>query len=161
MGMRNFSNKKGIKVMINPTIKKILILNSILLIMILSLLIILNWDVLINKLTHKQSELYETDTEDNSEVKYYAKQDSLKADFEELKNDTIPLPHEIIKIIEPELDSFNWNEEFSEEDLHGIFHETIFAQQFPSDYSPLKNFIVITFCNYDGNYCHAAAGRIS
>lgn len=159
--MRNFNNKNGIKIMINPTIKKILILNSILLIMILALLIILNWDVLINKFPHKPAELYEPDNEDNSEVKYYTKQDSLKADFEELKNDTIPLPDEIIKIIEPELEGFNWNEEFSEEDLHDIFHETIFAQQFPSDHSPLKNFIVITFCNYDGNYYHAAAGRIS
>jgi hypothetical protein len=159
--MRNFNNKNGVKIMINPTIRKILILNSILLIVILALLIILNWDLLIDRFTHKPAELYETDNEDNSEVKYYAKQDSLKADFEKLKNDTITLPDEIIKIIEPELKGFNWNEEFSEEDLHGIFHETIFAQQFPFDHSQLKNFIVVTFCNYDGNYFHAAAGRIS
>jgi hypothetical protein len=159
--MRNFNNKNGIKIMINPTIKKILILNSILLIMILALLIILNWDVLINKFTHKPAELYETDNEDNSEVKYYAKQDSLKADFEELKNDTIPLPGEIIKIIEPELEGFNWNDEFQEEDLPEMYHETIFAQQFPSNNAPSRKLIILTFSNNVGNFSHASAGRIS
>jgi hypothetical protein len=159
--MRNLSDKKGIRIMINPTIKKILILNSALLIMILGLLIILNWDVLRNKFSHKPTELYESENEDNSDLKFYPKQDSLKADFEGLKNDTIPLPDEITKIIKPELEGFNWNEEFNEEDLNGIFHETIFARQFPSDHSPLKNFVVITFSNHDGNFYHAAAGRIS
>jgi hypothetical protein len=159
--MRNFTNNTGIKIMINPTIKKILILNSILLIMILALLIILNWDVLINKFTHKPAELYEPDNEDNSEVKYYAKQDSLKADFEELKNDTIPLPDEIIKIITAELESFNWNEEFQEEDLPEMYHETIFAQEFPSNNVPSGKLIVLTFSNNVGNFSHASAGRIS
>lgn len=159
--MRNFNNKDGIKIMINPTIKKILILNSILLIMILALLIILNWDVLINKFTHKPAELYEPDNEDNSEVKYYAKQDSLKADFEELRNDTIPLPDEIIKIIEPELEGFNWNDEFQQEDLPGTYHETIFAEQFPSNNAPSRKLIILTFSNNVGNFSHASSGRIS
>jgi len=159
--MRNFSNKDGLRIVIHPTIKKLLILNSILLILILALLILLNWDVLINKFTHKPAELYEIDNEDNSEVKYYVKQDSLEADFKELKNDTILLPDEIIKSITTELEGFNWNEEFSEENLHGIFHKTIFARQFPSDHSPLKKFIVIAFSNHDGNFYHAAVGRIS
>ena len=161
IGVRNISYKSGIKIMINPTIKKILILNSVLLIMILALLIILNWDVLMLKISHKPSELFEPGNENNSELKYYTKQDSLQEDFEKLKNDTIPLPDEIIKTITAELEGFNWNEEFNEEDLHCIFHETIFAKQFPSDHSPQKDFVVITFSNHDGNFYHAATGRIS
>lgn len=147
--------------MINPTVKKILVLNTIILIMILSLLVILNWDVLIKKKSKNPAELYEPENTDNSEIKYYAKQDSLQEDFEKLKNDTIPLPDEIIKTIKVELRGFNWNEEFCEEDLHGIFHETIFSKQFPFDHSLLRNFIVITFSNHDGNFYHAATGRIS
>lgn len=144
-----------------PSTNKLLILNAILLAMILGVLIILNFDVLKKKLGHNPNEIYETDNESNTVEKYYPKQDSLKVDLEGLKNDTIDLPGEIIEILETELNSFNWNEAFQTEDLNSLYHETVYAQQFPSDYTPLKKWIILIFSNYAGNNSHAARGGIS
>lgn len=147
--------------MSTPSTNKLLILNSILLAVILAVLVILNFDNLIKKMGHNPDEIYETDYEENTEQKYYPKQDSLKVYFEGLKNDTIQLPAEIIAILATELDSFNWNNEFQTEDLFNIYHETVFAQQFALDTKSSKRFIVITFSNHGGNLSHAARGMIS
>jgi hypothetical protein len=147
--------------MSTPVTNKLLIINSILLVMILTQLLLLNYNVLIKKFTYNPAELYSPDNEDETGEKYYHKQDSLKADFEELKNDTIPLPDEIIKIITAELEGFNWNDEFQEEDLPEMYHETIFAQQFPSNNAPSRKLIILTFSNNVGNFSHASSGRVS
>ena len=144
-----------------PAINKLLILISILLVMILTQLLILNYNVLIKKISYIPMDLYEPDNEDYAEEKYYAKQESLIADFEELKNDTIPIPHEIIRSIITELEGFNWNEEFQEEDLSIIYHKTVFAKYFPSDHTPDRKFIVVTSSNHIGDFVQAEEDVLS
>jgi hypothetical protein len=98
---------------------------------------------------------------DYPEKRYYPKQDSLEVDFSGLKNDTIPLPDEIIDTITTELNAFNWNDEFQTENLYDLFHETVFGKQIYVDPITSKRFIVITFTNFSGNFYHAARGLIS
>ncbi len=129
--------------------------------MIFTQLLLLNYNVLIKKFTYNPAELYEPGDDEDTDEKYYHKQVPVKADFEELKNDTIPLPDETIKLITAELGGFNWNEEFQEEDLPEMYHETIFAKQFPSNSAPSRKLIILTFSNNVGNFSHASAGRIS
>jgi len=147
--------------MTKPSTNKLLIFNTILLLIILTVLVILNFDRLKNKLAENQDYTDEPVSEDYPEERFYPKQDSIKVDFDDLKNDTIPLPDEILKTIATELESYNWNNEFQEEDLNNIYHETIFAKQFPSEKALLQKLIVVIFSNYSGNHYHAAAGRIS
>jgi len=144
-----------------PSTNKLLILNSILLVLILAILIILNFNKLKNKIVKNPDENYETIYEDYSDIKYYTRQDSLKADFEGLKNDSILLPDKVIESITTELSAFNWNDEFQTEDLYNLYHETIFAKQITWDPIVSKRFIVITFSNHGGNFYHAARGMIS
>jgi hypothetical protein len=98
---------------------------------------------------------------DDEEEKYYPKQDTINVDFEGLKNDTINLAENIIQILAAELDSINWNEAFKMKDLFSLYHETVFARQFNSDYGNGRSFIVITFSNSTANLCHACRGKIS
>ena len=147
--------------MSTPSTNKLLILNSILLAVILAVLVILNFDNLIKKPGHNPNENYETDNEGNTELKYYPKQVTLKVDFEDLKNDTIQLPDEIIEKITTELKAFNWNDKFQTEELSDLDHETVFAKQFSLDPKASKKMIVIIFSNYSGNHYHVARGMIS
>lgn len=147
--------------MTSPSTNKLIIFNSILLVIILAVLIFMNFDKLENKLVENQDYTDEPVSEDYPEERFYPKQDSLKVDIKSLKNDTIQLPVEIIKTMATELESYNWNNEFQEEDLFNIYHETVFAKQFPSDKKLPNKLIVITFSNHGGNLYHAALGRLS
>jgi len=147
--------------MLTPSKNKLLIITSILLVILLALLLILNYEVLIKKTGTGQTNIYEPTNQDDTVEKQYTKQDSIKVDLKGLRNDTIQLPEEIIEIIASELNEYNWNEEFQDEDLYGINHETVFAQPFPSHRATNKKLIVITFSNHVGNLCHAARGRMS
>jgi len=140
---------------------KLLILNSILLAIILSLLLILNFDVLVEKFGYKPTEVAKTDIEYYGQKWYYPVQDSLKACFDRLRLDTTELPDEITEIVAAKLKGFNWNNEFQEEDLHSIEHNRIFAQEFPPDRGPLRKWVILTFSNFDSNFYHAARGRVS
>jgi hypothetical protein len=144
-----------------PSTNKLIIFISILLVLVLAVLVIIHYDVQIKKFFLKRTDLNDASTENDTVVKHFVKQDTLKVDIDGLKNDTIQLPEEIIKIITSELNGFNWNEEFQEEDLYTLFHETIFAKQFPAGHSSLAKLIVVTFSNNVGNLDHAARGRIS
>jgi hypothetical protein len=141
--------------------KKLIILSSILLMMIIAFFLILNDNVRIKKLVHISIGINKTNDEYNAEEKNYLKQDLIEADFKDLKNDTISLPDEIIRLVSTELKDFNWNKEFQEEKLPSLYHETIFAKYFPSNRAPGRKFIILTFSNHTGNFYHAAAGRIS
>jgi hypothetical protein len=147
--------------MITPSTNKLLILNSILLVLILSILIILNFNKLKNKIVKNSEENYETIYEDYTDIKYYPKQDSLKVNLEGLKNDTIQLPGELIEQMAAELERFNWNDEFQERDLDTMYHETIFAKKTPSTNPSTNKFIVIVFSNYRGNHSHVSYGKLS
>jgi hypothetical protein len=142
----------------NPSTYKRLIRSSLMVVIILAVLLSLKYDLQIKKFVRRHTGI---DTTDHSENQYYQKQDSLKVDFEGLKNDTIQISGEIIKVIATELEGFNWNEEFKTEDLYSLYHETIFAQQFPSGLVPSGKLIIVTFSNYTGNFSHASAGRLS
>ena len=139
---------------------KLLILSSILLVIILALMITLNFSKL-KKVVRNSEDIDEIASVDYPDIRYFQKQDSLKVDFKGLKNDTIPLPDEIIETITTELETFNWNDEFQTEDLYNIYHETVFANQFSLDPKASKSLIVITFSNHSGNLYHAARGMIS
>lgn len=147
--------------MSTPSNIKLVILISILLLLILGVIVILNHNALLNTVGPNPSEIYKSANEYDTIEKRFVKQDTIKVDLVGLKNDTIPLPDEISKMIASELKEFNWNEEFQEEDLYSVYHETIFAQEFPFSNNPLKKMIVITFSNNVGNLYHAARGRIS
>lgn len=138
--------------------KKRLFRNSVMLVTIIAVLLSLKYDLQIKKFVRRHTGI---DKEDHSENQYYQKQDFLKVDFEGLKNDTIQIPGEIIKVIATVLEGFNWNEEFKTEDLYSLYHETIFAQQFPSGLASSGKLIIVTFSNYTGNFSHASAGRLS
>ena len=77
---------------------KLLIVNSILLVLILLLVVFVNYDDLKYKLTDEFYSYISADEYDG-ELKHYVKQDSVKVDFEGLKNDTIDLPENILKTI--------------------------------------------------------------
>jgi len=139
---------------------KLLILNSILLAIILALIIILNFSKL-KKFVKNSEDIEEIASGDYPDTRYYPNQDSLKVDFESLKNDTIPLPDEIIEKITTELKAFNWNDKFQTEELSDLDHETVFAKQFSLDPKASKKMIVIIFSNYSGNHYHVARGMIS
>lgn len=142
--------------------KILLIINSMLMIIIIALLLLLNYDTLKNKFVMEPStDSFETTYEDYPEEMFYPQQDTIEIDFNRLKNDEIPLPTEIIEKIETELEDFNWNQEFGQEDVYSMYHETIFAHQFPSEPTPFKKLIVIIFSNNTANLCHAACGRVS
>ena len=106
-------------------------------------------------------ETYEPFIEDYTDKKYFPNQDSLKVDFNNLKNDTIPLPDEIIGTITTELKSYNWNDAFQTEDLYAIYHETVFEKHLSLGAKACKGLIVVTYSNYGGNYSHVARGKIS
>jgi hypothetical protein len=144
-----------------PSTNKLLIFNSILLIIILAVLVFMKFEKLENELEENQDYTEEPVSEDYPEERFYPKQDLLNADFDDLKNDTIPLPDEILKVIATQLESYNWNNEFQEEDLFNIYHGTVFAKQFPSDKKLPNKLIVITFSNHGGNLSHAARGLLS
>ena len=139
---------------------KLLIVNSILLVLILLLVVFVNYDDLKYKLTDEFYSYISADEYDG-ELKHYVKQDSVKVDFEGLKDDIIDLPENILKTIETELYSFNWNESLNLEVLNSLYHETVFVQQFPSDYGIGKSLFVITYSNSSANLCHGCKGRIS
>jgi len=147
--------------MSTPATNRLLILNSILLVLILTVLLVLNFSKLKNMFVMDSDDIYESNNLDYPEIRYYAKQNSPEVDFSGLKNDTIPLPAEIIETITAELNAFNWNDEFQTENLNNLFHETVFAQQFSLDPKISKRFIVIIFSNHGGNHYHAARGVIS
>ena len=147
--------------MSTPSNRKLLIVNAILLAIILAVLLIVNYDALTNKLFSNPTYDYETDNKDDAEDKHYTKQDSIQDDFEDLKNDTLNLTEEIIKMMETELKIYNWNEEFQYEDLFSIYHRTVFTRQLQFEHMVFKKLIVITFTNYGGNHGRACAGRIS
>jgi hypothetical protein len=147
--------------MLPPSTNKLLIINSFLLIAILSLLLTLNYNELINKIIPIHSDLYESYYEDEAENKYYGKQDSIDIYYNGFEDDTVQLPEEIIKITKSELEAYNWNEDFQEEDLHNIDHIMLFAKPFPSDDAPFGKLVILIFSNYSGNYSHASAGRLS
>jgi hypothetical protein len=140
---------------------KWLILSSILLVVILAILYFLNFGFLMKRFGLHPINKYKTDNVDDTQVKDYPKQDSLKVDFSGLKNDTIQIPNEIIKTIIPELEGYNWNNEFQTEDLYSLYHQTVFAQPLTWDHSFHKKLIVIIFSNHGGNLYHAARGRVS
>jgi hypothetical protein len=147
--------------MSSPATNKLLILNSILLVMILTILLILNFSNLKNKFVKNSNDTFESNDVDYPDKKYFTKQDCLEVDFSGLKNDTISLPTEIIETITTELNAYNWNDEFQTENLYSLFHETVFGKQFSLDPKASKRFIVITFSNHGGNHYHAARGVIS
>jgi hypothetical protein len=147
--------------MLTPATNKLLIINSFLLVLILTLLLVLNFSKLKDKFVKDTDDIYESNILDYPDIRYYPEQDSLEADFTCLKNDTISLPDEIIETITAELNTFNWNDEFQTENLYNLFHETVFARQFSLDPKSYKRFIVITFSNHGGNHYHAARGVIS
>ena len=139
---------------------KLLILNSILLVMITTILVMVNFSKL-KKLVKNSDDLYETSNNDYPDIRYFPKQDSLEVDMSGLENDTISLPEEIVGTIRGELEAFNWNDEFQTEDIYNISHETVFAKQSSLDTKASKGFVVITFSNHGGNHSHVARGRIS
>jgi hypothetical protein len=143
----------------SPT-NKLLIINSILLVMILAVLIMVNFSKL-KKLVKNQDYNYETSYEDYPDIRYFPKQDSLEVDLSGLESDTIPLPEEIVETISGELEAFNWNDKFQTEDLYNIYHETVFAKQFSLGTKASNGFIIITFSNHGDNHSHVARGRIS
>jgi len=143
-----------------PLTNKLLILNSVLLGIILSVLLILNFDVLMLKFGLNTGDP-DDDTEFYDEGGYFPVQDSLKACFEGLRNDDLTVPDEITAIIEAKLNGFNWNNEFQAEDLHSMDHQTIFKQEFPADHGPFRKWIILTFSNFGNNYSHASCGRVS
>lgn len=128
---------------------------------ILAVLLIANLSILMNWFGVHTYGVYKTEYEEYPEDQNYPKQDSAKVDFDRLKNDTIPLPSGIIQLIESELNDFNWNKAFQEKELYNLFHETIFAEQFPSDTKTSKRYIALIFSNHVGNFYHAARGLIS
>jgi hypothetical protein len=140
---------------------KLLILNSVLLVIILVVLVLINFDKLENNSEENQDNTEEPVSEDYPEERFYPKQDSIKVDFDDLKNDTIPLPDEIIQAIATELEGYNWNNEFQDEDLFNIYHETVFADEFPSGKKLSKKLIVVVYSNHGRNMYHAARGRLS
>jgi hypothetical protein len=143
----------------SPT-NKLFILNSILLVMILTVLLMVNFTKL-KKLVRNSDDLYESSYDNYPDIRYFPRQDSLQVDLIGLESDTIPLPDEIIETITSELEAFNWNDEFQTEDLYNIYHETAFAKQFSPDPKASKGFVVVTFSNHGGNHSHVARGRIS
>lgn len=140
---------------------KILTLCSFLPLIILGSLFIANTDVRRKMDDNELIGLYVPCFEEGDERKYYEKQGSLISDFEGLLIDTIPLPDDVIEIIKHELQSFNWNESFKEEDINSLYHTTVFAEHFPSNLSFDRKFIVVVFSNHTGNYFHAASGKMS
>lgn len=140
---------------------KLLILNSILLGIILSMLLILNFDGLVKRFSHSKAETPKKEIEWYGPERHYPVQDSLKSFFEGLKNDTIKLPDQITEIITTKLNGFNWNNEFQDEDVSHMYHETIFAQEFPPDQGPLRKWIVLTFSNFARNHYQLAWGKVS
>jgi hypothetical protein len=147
--------------MSNSTTNRLLLINSILLALILCLLIFVNYDDLKYKLSSDSSDSFSIDDENNEEVRHYQKQDSIEVDYKGLKNDTINLPTKISELITAELDSVNWNEALSMEDMFSLYHETVFAQNFPSSYGIGTSFFVITYSNSTANLCHACKGKVS
>jgi hypothetical protein len=147
--------------MSTPSKNKRLILISILLLLIMAVMLTLNHNALLNTVGPNPSEIYKSANEYDTIEKRFVKQDTIKVDLDGLKNDSILLQDEIFKTISSELNGSNWNEEFQEEDLCTLYHETIFAKEFSSGNNPTKKLIVITFSNYVGNLYHAAKGRIS
>ncbi len=139
---------------------KLLIINSILLVIILTVLLTVNFSKL-KKFVKNSDDLYESSYDNYPNIRYFPKQDSLEVDLDGLVNDTIPLPDEMIETITTELGAFNWNDEFQTEDLFNIYHETVFVKQFSMDTKALKGFVVITFSNHGGNHSHVARGKIS
>jgi hypothetical protein len=139
---------------------KLLVLNSIILVLILSLVILVNFSKL-KKLVRNADDLYESSYDNYPDIRYFPKQDSLDVDLSGLENDTIPLPEEMIGIVSTELEAFNWNDEFQTEDLYNISHETVFAKQFSKGSKASKGFVVVIFSNHGGNHSHVARGRIS
>ena len=93
--------------------------------------------------------------------KVLLKQKSIKVDYAGLKKEPYNLPKQIIELIEANLKSFNWNESLGMEELHSLYHETVFAQKFPSDYGNGKCFVVITYTNSTANLYHSARGKTS
>lgn len=140
---------------------KLLIFNSVLLILILAVLLIVNFNKLKDKFVENLEIIEEIDNIDYPDIRYFPKQDSLEVDFSGLKNDSISLPNEIIKTITTELNAFNWNDEFQTEELYNLVHETIFAKQYAVNTKPSKGMIVITFSNHGDNHSHVARGILS
>jgi hypothetical protein len=101
-----------------------------------------------------------TNTADEKE-KASSKQELHKADFYGLRNKTYNLQKHVIELIEANLIRFNWNKALGMEDLFSLYHETIFAQKFPSDHGNGKSLVVITYTNSTANLYHAARGKIS
>jgi len=147
--------------MFAPPKRKLHILILVMIMISFVFFLILKDNMRIRKLVHISAGVDKRDNKGDLDKKLYLKQDSIKMDFEDLINDTIQIADEIIKIVSTELNDYNWNEEFQEEDLYSIYHETIFTRYFLSDSTSDRKFIVITFSNHVGNFCHAAAGRIS
>ena len=140
---------------------KLLIFNSLLIIIVLAILLIVNFDKLKHKLSKHSDALYEANDKNYPDIRYFPKQDSLKVDYFDLKNDTVPLPIEIVKIIATELKAYNWNDEFQTKELYNLCHETVFAKQLSLDMKDSRGFIVITFSNYNGNHSNVARGMLS
>jgi hypothetical protein len=146
--------------MSTPSTNKLLILNSIILVLILAVLLTVNFSKL-KKLVKNQDNSYESSYEDYPDIRYYSMEDSLKVDFEGLENDTIPLTDKIIETMTTELKAYNWNDEFQTEELYNLHHETVFGKQFALDNKPSRRLVVITFSNHGGNISHAARGMLS
>lgn len=140
---------------------RLLVLILILMVLIFALLIIVNYEDLKYRFSRDTSDSNNMYYTGDDEEKYYPKQDTLKVDFEGLKNDTINLPENIIQILAAGLDSFNWNEALKRKDLYSLYHETVFARNLDSDKGKDKWLIVITFSNSTANLCHACIGKIS
>lgn len=139
---------------------KWLVFSSILVGISLAVLYIANIDVLKNWVGRHEDGIFKTEYEEYPDQNFPT-QDSVKVDFDGLKNDTIPLPKETIQLIKKELNGFNWNEAFREKEIYNLFHETIFAEQLPGAPNASKRYIVVVFSNYSGNFYHAARGMLS
>lgn len=142
------------------TTKRLLIANSILLVFILLFLLFVHYTDFKNKIMSYSSYSYHSANTDDEDKAYNEGQDSKVTDFEGLNSYTIDLPFEIVEIMKTELGSFNWKETFEMEEPEQMYHQTFFAQTFPSGQTG-ESYFVATFSNSNSNHGHACSGRIS
>jgi hypothetical protein len=144
-----------------PPIKRIIPLISILLVSILAFFLVIHSDNVKRKLHFGSSDSFNTVNVNTEQEDHFLKQNSIQVYYEGLKNDTFKIPEHITKTIEIELGRANWNEALAMEDLYNLYHETVFAQSFPSESGKSKSFYVITYTNSGANHCHGCRGGIS
>ena len=140
--------------------KRLLIANSILLVLILFFLFFIHYTDFKNKIMSYTSYRYYSSDDDNEDIAHGEKQDSKETYFEYLSSYTIDLPLEIVEIMKTELGSFNWKETFEMEDTDQIYHKTVYSHTFPSGQTG-ESFLVVTYSNSSSNHCHICNGRIS